>query len=79
MGAALIGISATRIAARNWVIATLLATMSGVLITPISSLDPTSYTLFVVPALGAVLIGRFQSFWVTAARRAWGSASCSPS
>ena len=66
VGAALIGISATRIAAYNWMLATLLATLSGVLITPISSLDPTSYTLFVVPALGAVLIGRFQSFWVTA-------------
>lgn len=66
LGAALIGISATRVAARNWMIATLLATLSGVLITPISSLDPTSYTLFVVPALGAVLIGRFESFWVTA-------------
>ncbi|RLV49972.1 ABC transporter [Nocardioides mangrovicus] len=67
MGAALIGLSATRIAARNWVLATLLATLSGVLITPISSLDPTSYTLFVVPALGAVLIGRFESFWITTA------------
>ncbi len=66
-GAALIGISATGIAARNWMIATLLATASGILITPISSVDPTSYTLFVVPALGAVLIGRFQSFWRTAA------------
>src|SRR6185437_12103868 len=65
-GAALIGISGSSIAARNWMIATLLATLSGVLITPISSLDPTSYTLFVVPALGAVLIGRFQSFWITA-------------
>lgn len=66
-GASLIGISATGIAARNWVIATFLACLSGILITPISSLDPTSYTLFVVPALGAVLIGRFQSFWITAA------------
>lgn len=66
-GAALIGISATQIAARNWMIASLLATLSGVLITPISSLDPSSYTLFVVPALGAVLIGGFRSFWLTAA------------
>jgi len=65
-GAALLGISPVGIAGRNWVIASLLATASGVLITPISSLDPTSYTLFVVPALGAALIGRFQSFWVTA-------------
>ncbi len=65
-GAALIGISPTAIAGRNWVIASLLAAGSGILITPISSLDPTSYTLFVVPALGAALIGRFQSFGWTA-------------
>lgn len=66
IGAALLGISPTVIAGRNWVIASFLAAGSGVLITPISSLDPTSYTLFVVPALGAALIGRFQSFWWTA-------------
>ncbi len=65
-GAALTGISATRIAGQNWVIATVLAGVAGILIAPISSLDPTSYTLFVVPALAAALIGRIQSFWITA-------------
>jgi ABC-type branched-subunit amino acid transport system permease subunit len=65
-GAALIGISATRIAGQNWVIATVLAGVAGILISPITSLDPTSYTLFVVPALAAALLGRFQSFWITA-------------
>lgn len=65
-GAALLGISPVAIAGRNWVIASLLAAGSGILITPISSLDPTSYTLFVVPALGAALIGRFNSFGWTA-------------
>ncbi len=39
--------------------------MAGILIAPIANLDPTSYTLFIVPALGA-LVGRFQSFWITA-------------
>jgi len=65
-GAALTGISATRIAGQNWVIATVLAGVAGILIAPVSSLDPTSYTLFVVPALAAALIGRIQSFWITA-------------
>jgi ABC-type branched-subunit amino acid transport system permease subunit len=65
-GAALIGISATRVAGQNWVIATVLAGVAGILISPITSLDPTSYTLFVVPALAAALLGRFQSFWITA-------------
>jgi ABC-type branched-subunit amino acid transport system permease subunit len=65
-GAALTGISANRIAGQNWVIATVLAGAAGILIAPVASLDPTSYTLFVVPALAAALVGRFQSFWITA-------------
>ncbi len=65
-GAALTGISANRIAAQNWVIATVLAGVAGIVIAPIASLDPTSYTLFIVPALAAALIGRFESFWIVA-------------
>ena len=65
-GAALVGISATRIAARNYIIASVLAGVAGILIAPIANLDPTSYTLFIVPALGVALVGRFQSFWITA-------------
>jgi ABC-type branched-subunit amino acid transport system permease subunit len=65
-GAALTGISANMIAGQNWVIATVLAGAAGILIAPIASLDPTSYTLFVVPALAAALVARFSSFWVTA-------------
>lgn len=65
-GAALVGISANRIAAQNYVIASVLAGLAGVLIAPIANLDPTSYTLFIVPALGVALVGRFQSFWLTA-------------
>ncbi len=65
-GAALTGISANRVAAQNWVIATVLAGVAGIVIAPIASLDPTSYTLFIVPALAAALIGRFESFWIVA-------------
>ncbi len=65
-GAALTGISANQIAGQNWIIATVLAGAAGILIAPVASLDPNSYTLFVVPALAAALIGRFQSFWLTA-------------
>jgi ABC-type branched-subunit amino acid transport system permease subunit len=65
-GAALTGISANRVAAQNWVIATVLAGAAGILIAPVANLDPNSYTLFVVPALAAALVGQFQSFWVTA-------------
>jgi ABC-type branched-subunit amino acid transport system permease subunit len=66
-GAALIGLSPQRIAAVNWVIASVLAAAAGILIAPISTLDPSSYTLFIVPALGVALVGRFSSFAVTAA------------
>ncbi|HWI71463.1 MAG TPA: ABC transporter permease [Baekduia sp.] len=65
-GAALTGISANRVAAKNWVIATVLAGAAGILIVPVANLDPTSYTLFIVPALAAALVGRFESFWITA-------------
>jgi ABC-type branched-subunit amino acid transport system permease subunit len=65
-GAALTGISANRVAAKNWIIATVLAGAAGVMIAPVANLDPTSYTLFIVPALAAALIGRFESFWVVA-------------
>jgi len=65
-GAALTGISANRIACENWVIATVLAGGAGIMIAPVASLDPTSYTLFVVPALAAALVARFESFWITA-------------
>ena len=65
-GAALIGISANRVALANYVIATVLAGVAGILIAPIANLDPTSYTLFIVPALGVALVGRFESFWIVA-------------
>jgi ABC-type branched-subunit amino acid transport system permease subunit len=65
-GAALIGISANRVAAINYVIATVLAGVAGILIAPVANLDPTSYTLFIVPALGVALVGGFRSFWLVA-------------
>ncbi|HEY7632749.1 MAG TPA: ABC transporter permease [Thermoleophilaceae bacterium] len=64
-GASLIGYSPNRISAYNWVIATLLAVAAGILILPITTLNPGTYTLFIVPALGVALIGRFSSFTVT--------------
>jgi ABC-type branched-subunit amino acid transport system permease subunit len=65
-GAALVGLSADRIGAGNWVLATLLAGAAGILIAPVSTVDPTSYTLFIVPALGVALVARFTSFGVAA-------------
>jgi ABC-type branched-subunit amino acid transport system permease subunit len=64
-GAALLGYSADRISAYNWVLATVLAVAAGILILPITTLNPGTYTLFIVPALGVALVGRFTSFPVT--------------
>jgi branched-chain amino acid transport system permease protein len=65
--AALLGYSPDRIAALNWVGASVLAALGGVLVAPITALNPLTFTLFVVPALAAALIGRLTSFGVTTA------------
>jgi sulfate-transporting ATPase len=44
----------------NWMISAVIAGMAGILIAPISPLTPVTYTLFVVPALAAAVIGRFE-------------------
>ena len=65
-GAAVIGLSANWIAATNWIIATVIGGLAGILIAPIATIAPASYTLFIVPALAVALIGRFQSFPIVA-------------
>jgi branched-chain amino acid transport system permease protein len=65
--AALLGHSPDRLAAVNWVVATVLAGAAGILLAPITALNPVSYTLFVVPALAAAVVGRLSSFGVTTA------------
>jgi branched-subunit amino acid ABC-type transport system permease component len=62
IGAAVVGISSSRIALQNWTIATVLAAASGIVMSPIANLDPGSYTLFIVPALCVALIAGFSSF-----------------
>jgi sulfate-transporting ATPase len=41
-------------------ISAVIAGIAGILIAPISPLTPVTYTLFVVPALAAAVVGRFQ-------------------
>jgi ABC-type branched-subunit amino acid transport system permease subunit len=64
LGASVIGLSTDRLAGGNWVIASVLAGFAGVMIAPLSTVNPTSYTLFIVPALGVCLLARFRSFAV---------------
>ena len=64
---ALLGWSPSRLAASTWIIGSLLAGLGGILVAPITGLNPVTYSLLVVPALAAALVGGLSSFAVTAA------------
>lgn len=66
-GAILLGFSPDRQAGVNWVLAAILAGFGGILIAPLTQLTPTGFTLLVIPALAAALVGRFSSFGLTIA------------
>lgn len=61
-GAIITGISPDRIAAINWSVAAMLAAAMGILVAPITALSPDNFTLFVLPALAAMLLAGFRSF-----------------
>jgi ABC-type branched-subunit amino acid transport system ATPase component/branched-subunit amino acid ABC-type transport system permease component len=60
-GALVSGLSPERIATANWALSSAIAGLSGILIAPIVPLVPISYTLFIVPALAAALVGNFTA------------------
>jgi ABC-type branched-subunit amino acid transport system ATPase component/branched-subunit amino acid ABC-type transport system permease component len=60
-GAVVTGISPDKIAIANWAISSLIAGLAGILIAPIVPLQPVAYTLFIVPALAAALLGQFNA------------------
>jgi ABC-type branched-subunit amino acid transport system ATPase component/branched-subunit amino acid ABC-type transport system permease component len=60
--AASLGRSPDTIAVTNWMIGGGLAGLAGVLIAPITFLDPNGLALLVVPAMAAALVGGFASF-----------------
>ncbi len=59
-GAYLSGLSPDRLAALNWMLSAAVAGAAGILIAPIVPLVPLAYSLFIVPALAAAILGRFQ-------------------
>ena len=61
-GALVSGISPERIALANWAISAMVAGTAGILIAPLVPLVPGTYTLFIVPALAAAVLGRFFAF-----------------
>ena len=66
-GLALLGHSPDVIAAANWAVAGALAALAGILVGPITTLDPVTFTLLVVPALAAALAAGLRSFAGTVA------------
>jgi ABC-type branched-subunit amino acid transport system ATPase component/branched-subunit amino acid ABC-type transport system permease component len=60
-GAVVTGLSPDRIAVSNWVLSSLIAGLAGILISPIVPLQPVAYSLFIVPALAAALLGQFSA------------------
>ncbi|HEX4434396.1 MAG TPA: branched-chain amino acid ABC transporter permease/ATP-binding protein [Acidimicrobiales bacterium] len=61
VGALVSGLSPDRIALVNWIISFVVCGIAGVLIAPLVPLQPGTYTLFIVPALAAAVVGRFHS------------------
>lgn len=66
-GALLTGLSPQRIAVANWALSSATAGIGGIVIAPIVPLSPVAYTMFIVPALAAALVGNFSSIAVTVA------------
>ncbi|MGV3760229.1 MAG: ABC transporter permease [Actinomycetota bacterium] len=60
-GAILLGYSPDRLAARSWVLSSVLTALVGILAAPMVTLSPTVLSLLVIPAIGAVLLARFES------------------
>jgi branched-chain amino acid transport system permease protein len=63
-GAAILGWSPDRLALFTWIGAGVLAAAMGILIAPIATSDVITYSLLIIPALGAALVARFKSFSV---------------
>ncbi|MBC2637691.1 MULTISPECIES: ABC transporter permease subunit [unclassified Rhodococcus (in: high G+C Gram-positive bacteria)] len=57
----LVGRSATRVRRWAWVLGTMMASLSGVLLAPIMPLDPVQLTLLVVASYAAAAIGTFSN------------------
>ncbi|MCU1454194.1 MAG: transporter [Acidimicrobiales bacterium] len=58
-GAIVTGLQPDRIALANWALSAAVAGLAGILIAPVAPIVPISYTLYVVPALAAALVGGF--------------------
>jgi ABC-type branched-subunit amino acid transport system ATPase component/branched-subunit amino acid ABC-type transport system permease component len=67
LAVSLAGWSPDRLGAVAWMLSGAIAGLFGVLVAPLTGLNTVNFTLFVVPALAAALVGRFSSFGATCA------------
>ena len=59
-GALLLGYDTARLGLANWLLASFIVAMVGILSTSIGGVNPFNYSFYVVPALGAALAARMQ-------------------
>jgi ABC-type branched-subunit amino acid transport system ATPase component/branched-subunit amino acid ABC-type transport system permease component len=59
-GAVVSRISANKVAALNWMLSSAVAAIAGILIAPMIAVVPNVYSLFIVPALAAAVLSRFE-------------------
>ena len=65
-GAMLLGLSPDFLAGLNWMVATVVGSFIAILAAPMLQLSSSIFTFgFLIPALGAALIGKFRFFWPT--------------
>jgi ABC-type branched-subunit amino acid transport system ATPase component/branched-subunit amino acid ABC-type transport system permease component len=62
-----LGFSPHRLALVNWLVGGALSGLAGVLLAPITGIVASQYTLLVLPALAAAVVGRLTSFPLTVA------------
>ncbi len=61
----LTGLNATGVRRSAWIIGSMVAAASGILLAPVLGLDPLLLTLLVVQAFGAAAVGRFRNVGMT--------------
>jgi branched-subunit amino acid ABC-type transport system permease component len=61
-GATLLGLSPDRLAALNWMLSSVVAGGVGIMFASLTGLNPTDFVLYVIPALGAALAAKLDSF-----------------
>ena len=65
--AATLGWSPHVLATISWALGAALAGVAGIVIAPITGINPEEMPFFILPVLAAALVGGFTSFWITLA------------